>query len=105
MFKAGMEPRNMTYQDLINHLVTLDVTDTINSQNKEGASGGNSKSKKGKKPGKGNPPYKNKSGNLKKGGLNNSIFVSFSSENQTPTKPTTIQNIKVGILFKKVWLW
>ena len=43
MTNAGMEPRNMTYQALIDHLVTLEDTETTSSPNKEGASGVNAK--------------------------------------------------------------
>ena len=65
MANVTAEPINMTYQALMNHLVTLEATDTTSGQNKEGTSGGISKNKKGEKPGKDNPPYKNKSGKPK----------------------------------------
>ena len=58
MTKAGMEPRSMTYQALIDHLVTLDTMDTTSSQHKKGASGGSSKGEKRERPGKGCSPYK-----------------------------------------------
>ena len=107
MVKAGMEPRNITYQALIDHLVTLEAIDTTSSPNKEGALGGNDKHVKSKEenPGKGKTSYKNKNGNPKEEISKECDICKLLSQNQTPTKPTTIQNIKVGILFKKVWLW
>ena len=70
MAKGGIEARNMTYQALIDHLVTLEATDATSSSNKGGSSGGNSKNTKckGDKPGKGKPSYTNKNGNPKEGG-------------------------------------
>ena len=35
MDKAGIEPRNITYQALIDHLTTLEATETMSGQNKK----------------------------------------------------------------------
>ena len=55
MVKAGIEPRTMSFQGVIDHLVTLesiDSTDTTNSK-ETGASGGQSEKTRKGKPGKG----------------------------------------------------
>ena len=56
MAKAGMEPRTMTFQALVDHLVTLESTDATSStttSKETGASGGHNKKHKTDKPGKG----------------------------------------------------
>ena len=54
MVKAGMEPKNMTFQVLIEHPVTSEATDIMGGTNTKetGASGGQSKKARKEKPGK-----------------------------------------------------
>ena len=102
MVKAGMDPRNMTYQALIDHLVVLEAKYTTSSPNKEGASGGNANMSRLREitVGKVIHPTRINLENPKKVDLKSAIFVSFLSQNQTPTKHTTLQSVKVGNIIK-----